>query len=177
MIVEDAGGGLGPLGQAHSGALLGAVVAAFATEGEFLKGRTARRFFSGHILTDAHRRQVFEALANVVVDAGAVETSEALRTEDVARALEQAALRWDGTVARLQSRAGPLRRAVVVRALRFTVVDLALRVFAVLRLDRKPVPGPSCWPPTSTASTSAAARQEACTRAGHAVVGETERRG
>ena len=140
-MVEGAEGRLGPLGRTYSGALLGAVVAAFATEGEFLKSRTARRFFAGHILTDAHRRQVFEALAGVLVDTGAVDTSEVLCREDMARALEEAALRWDETVARFQSRAGSLRQAVVVRALRLAVVDLALRVFAVLRLDRKPVPG------------------------------------
>ena len=150
-MTEPAVGGaatpLGPLARAYSGQVMGAVVDAFGTGNAFLKGKTARRFFAGHTCTDANRRQVFEAVAGLLLDAGGIETSNLPRRGDLARALEEAALRWDEALATLQSRAGPLDAAVMERGLRFAVVDLALRLFALLRLARRlsPRPGIPLW--------------------------------
>lgn len=138
---------MGPLARAYSGQVMGAVVNAFGTGNAFLKGKTARRFFAGHTCTDANRRQVFDAVAGLLLDAGGIKTSDLLRRGDLARALEEAALRWDETLATLQSRAGPLDAAVAGKGLRLAAVDLALRVFAVLRLARRlsPRPGAPLW--------------------------------
>ena len=59
----------------------------------------ARRFFAGDTTTDGHRTKVFEDVASALVEAGVVTTSELLHREDVSRALEEGALRWDETVA------------------------------------------------------------------------------
>lgn len=136
-----AGNRVGRLQPAYSVSILGAVATAFAA-GDFLGTRTARRFFAGDTTTDGHRDRVLGEVAALLVDAGVVATSELLRREDVSRAIEEAALRWDETVATLQSRAGGLGEGVLERALRFAVVDLSVRAFAVLRLGKRPVPEP-----------------------------------
>ena len=137
---------LGALGRTYSVSILGAIAKAFAP-GDFLGTRTAKRFFAGDTTTDSHRTNVFEDVAEVLVDAGVVTTSDLLRREDVSRALEEAALRWDETVATLQSRAGALGEGIAERALRFAVVDLSVRAFAVLRLGKRPAPelGTPLW--------------------------------
>ena len=137
---------LGALGRAYSVSILGGIAKAFAP-GDFLGTRTAKRFFAGDTTTDGHRTNVFEDVAAVLIEAGVVTTSDLLHREDVSRALVEAALRWDETVATLQSRAGRLGEGVAERALRFAVVDLSVRAFAVLRLGKRPVPklGTPLW--------------------------------
>ena len=145
VAVAD-GNRLGALGRAYSVSILGAIVKALAA-GDFLGTRTAKRFFAGDTTTDGHRTKVFEDVAAALVDVGVVTPSELLRREDVSRALEEAALRWDETVATLQSRAGALGAGVAERVLRFVVIDLSVRSFAVLRLEKRPAPelGTPLW--------------------------------
>ena len=138
---------LGPLAGMYSGRLLGVVVDAVGTRREFLKSRTAKRYFDGEIVTDRNRRRVFEDIGGMLVDAGVVRTSDLVLLSDVSIALEHAALRWDHVLATLQSRSGTIVDAVVESALRLMVVDLSVRAFAAYRLAglAPPLAGTPVW--------------------------------
>lgn len=141
---------LTPLGDVYSGKVIGAVVKALNLDQGVLKDRTARRFFAGYSVSEHNRKEVLNELGKVLIEHGIVPVPALLRQSDVsmaaiiAEAIEFAAIRWDNLLATIQSRSTPItdRQLAVEQFLRLVVVDLALRVFALLRLARLEAPPP-----------------------------------
>ena len=133
---------LGPLGGAYSGQVIGAVVKALGLDGGVLGYRTARRFFDGRTVSEYSRREILEGLGKALIDRGIVPVPHLFREYDIsmvaviAEAVARASLQWDNLLAKMQSRSGTIENSAqaIEQFLRLVVVDLSLRVFALLRL-------------------------------------------
>ena len=133
---------LGQLTEANSGKILGAMVKVLNLDEGFLKDRTARRFFSGHSINENNRAELFESIGAAFVERSLAPEPKFLRrygttmSQLIGQAVENASRRWDHLLAVAQSRSV----AVVdiseasEQILRMVVVDLAVRVFAFMRL-------------------------------------------
>ena len=133
-----------PILTVYSGEIIGAVVDALGLDHGLLKAKTARRFFSGKSVSDHSSSQIYGAIAQVLVEAGLVTIPPNFpeygisMPDIVAAAIVRASYRWDKSVAKMQSEStttadpGPAIHAF----LRIVVVDLAVRVVALLRLIR-----------------------------------------
>lgn len=129
-------------GLPYSGEIIGAVVKALDLDHGVLRGRTARRFFSGRPVSENSRAEIFAALGETTIKLGFVPKTVALErygnpmSQIVGEAFETTSKRWDAMLAMLQGLSAPIHdRAIAVDGfLRLVVVDLALRVFASARL-------------------------------------------
>lgn len=140
---------------AYSGRIIGAIVKALGLDDGVLTQRTARRFFQGRSVNEHNRAEIFKALGQALVDREIVLETDAHRKRGVpmadllAVAVAHAASRWDALIAGIQSRSATVdgRSIVAERMLRFVVIDLSLRVFALLRLSDldPPPPRTSTW--------------------------------
>ena len=134
---------LAPLGGLYSGKIIGAAVKALSLDQGVLTRRTARRFFDGRSVSEHSRKEILKGVAEILVQLGIVPTPRTLGHDDfkietgVANAISLASTRWDRLLARIQSRSGVIidRQQAAERFIRLVVVDLALRVFALLRLS------------------------------------------
>ncbi len=153
--MESKQGTPGPIPTANSSAIVGAVVGALRLDDGFLTTRTARRFFQGRSISEDNQAEVFLALGEALVGRGLVPEPPVFKQHDVSMAaiigvsIARAASRWDRAVARLQHRSATMveQSATAERLLRFVVIDLAVRIFAILRLAAmEPVrPGTPLW--------------------------------
>ena len=142
----------GPSGYPYSGQIVGAVVKALdldrsVPEAHYdyrsvLKGKTARRYFAGCSVNKYNHVEIFRSLGKALVTRGIVPVPTLFQEYDVsmpgviAGAAGLAALRWDNLLATMQSHSATIenRGQATERFLRLVVVDLAIRVFALLRL-------------------------------------------
>ena len=145
---------LGPLRRTYSGQVVGAVVEALGLDQGVLRGRTARRFFDGRPVNDYSRKEILEGLAEALVDRGIVPVPHLFREYDVSMvsviggAVARAALQWDNLIATIQSRSTIEDSTLAIKQfLSLVVVDLSLRIFALLRMaGLKPhPPGTPLW--------------------------------
>ena len=133
---------LGPLRRAYSGQVVGAVVEALGLDQGVLRGRTARRFFDGRPVSDYSRKEILEGLGEALVDRGIVPVPHLFREYDVSmvavigEAVTRASLQWDNLIATIQSRSTTIEDSALAikQFLRLVVVDLSLRIFALLRM-------------------------------------------
>ena len=146
---------LGPLRRAYSGQVIGAVVEALGLDQGVLRGRTARRFFDGRPVSDYSRKEILEGLGKGLVDRGIVPVPHLFREYDISMvaviggAVARAALQWDNLIATIQSRSTIEDSAMAIKQfLSLVVVDLSLRIFALLRMaGLKPHPPETpLWP-------------------------------
>ena len=147
-------------GYAYSGQIIGAVVKALDLDRSVpmahdhyrsvLKGRTAQRFFAGCSVNEYNHKEIIKALGEALVARGIVPVPPLFRQYNASTAviigvaIARAALRWDNLLATMQSRSASIedRGPATERFLRLVVVDLALRVFALLRLAGMEPPRP-----------------------------------
>ena len=144
-----------PMDGLYSGRILSAVVQALDIEDEVLGDRTARRFFSGQHVDEYNRNQIFDAMGQALITRGlAPETLEDLPDELPMASLAGMTLmmmsgEWDRLLAHIQGRSGKIADVGEAGAqlLRLVVVDLALRMFALVYLDLAGPPGtePPAW--------------------------------
>ena len=139
----------------YSGRILHAIVQVLDIEDEVLDSRTARRFFAGESVNEHNRNQIFDALGQAMITRGlAPETLDDLPEElpmasVVGMTLMMVCGEWDRLMAHIQGRSGKIADVGEAGAqlLRLVVVDLALRVFALVYLDLAGPPGsePPAW--------------------------------
>ena len=133
---------LGPFPTAYGGRIIGAIVGALRLNDGVLTARTAKRFFQGRSISEHNQTEIFLALGEALVERGLVPVPPVFTQRDVSMpiiigvAIARAASRWDRAVSRIQSRSARTvdRSATAERLLRFVVIDLSVRIFAILRL-------------------------------------------
>ena len=133
---------LQPMLPVYSVHIIGAVVKALNLNHPALKGRTARRFFNGRPISEYSHEQILRAIAQVLVETGIVPVPSPFEKYGismpniVAAAIARESQRWDKLVATMQSRSAATDDVAsdITGFLRIIVVDLAVRVFALLRL-------------------------------------------
>ncbi len=133
---------LQPMLPMYSGQVIGAVVKALDLDHPVLKERTARRFFAGRSVSEYSHAQILRAIGQVLVETGIVPVPSAFQKYDIsmpniiAEVIARESQRWDKLVATMQSRSGTTDAPTsIVDFLRILTVDLAIRVFALLRLS------------------------------------------
>ena len=134
---------LQPMLPVYSGQVIGAVVKALDLDHPVLKERTARRFFAGRTVSEYSHTQILRAIAQVLVETGIVPVPSAFEEYGismpniVAETIARESQRWDKLVATMQSRSAATDDATsaLTGFLRIIVVDLAVRVFALMRLN------------------------------------------
>ena len=139
----------------YSGRILRAVVQALNIEDEVLGDRTSRRFFSGQHVDEYNRNRIFDALGQGLITHGLVpETLEDLPDELPMASVAGMTLimvcgEWDRLMAHIQGRSWKITVGgdAGAQILRLVVVDLALRVFALVYLDLvdPPETEPPAW--------------------------------
>ena len=131
----------------YSGQIIGAVMRAFDIEIESPDPRTVRRYLSGQPVSENSETEFFLSLGEVLVKRGIVPVPDVFKECDVSMpviagcAIARAAVKWDRLIAEIRSRGGRDLdvRVVVTGFLRLVVIDLAVRVFALLRLCKTPL--------------------------------------
>ena len=132
-----------------SGPIIGVIVKVLRIQSDFLTRRTARRFFKGRRIKDAEREGIFLEIGKVLVDHGLVPNSPFLTHEDfppekvIAVAVAWYSSEWDRLVGHMRTASAPVDWPDLAAAsyLRLAMVDLGLRVSAVLWLAELPAPG------------------------------------
>ena len=146
---------LGPLPTANSAVIIGAIVGALRLDDGVLTTRTAKRFFHGRLISEDYQSEIFLALGEALVERGLVPEPPVFKQWDMPMAaiigvsIARAASCWDRAASRIQNRSATIVDPSVTteRLLRFVVIDLAVRIFVILRLpglepDR---PGTPLW--------------------------------
>ena len=144
-----------PMDGLYSGRVLCAIVLALDIEDDVLDSRTARRFFAGESVNEHNRNQIFDAFGQALITRGlAPETLDDL-PEDLPMAaavgisVMMACGKWDRLMAHLQGRSGKITDVgeAGTEFLRLVIVDLALRLFALARLNLVALPKlePPIW--------------------------------
>ena len=134
----------------YSGRIIAAVMQAFDIEIESPDPRTVRRYLSGKSINERNETDFFLSLGEALVERGIVPVPEIFDKYDVSMpiiagcTIARAANKWDRLVGILQSNGSPnLDLGVAVAGfLRLMVIDLAVRVFALLRMCKTPTPAP-----------------------------------
>ena len=144
-----------PMDGLYSRRILRAVVQALDIEDEVLDGRTARRFYAGEPVNEYNRNQIFDAFGQALITRGlAPETLDDLPEDlPMAAAVGMSVMmvcgQWDRLMAHVQGRSGRITdvREAGTQCLRLVIVDLALRLFALARLNLASLPGvePPTW--------------------------------
>lgn len=132
-----------PSGGLYSERIIQAIVQALDIGEGVLAEKRARRFFAGESISEYNRAEIFDALGQALINLGIVpESLDALPGDvpmptAVGMAIGLAGERWDHLMADIQSRSIPVSDWGMVGEsfLRLAVVDLALRIFALARLD------------------------------------------
>ena len=127
----------------YSGRVLCAIVQALDIEDEVLESRTARRFFAGESVNEYNRNRIFDAFGQALIARGlAPETLDDLpedlpMTSLVGMTVMMACGRWDHQMTHIQGRSGKISDLgeAGTQFLRLVIVDLALRLFALARLN------------------------------------------
>ena len=145
----------GPLGGAYSSQVIGAVVEALGIDQGVLKTRTAKRYFEGRTVSESKRQEIVEELGQVLIDRQILPVPQLFNQYDISmggifrEAVTRAALRWDGLLARMQSRSADIddRGVAIDQFLRLVIVDLSVRVFALFRMTgiEPQRPGTPIW--------------------------------
>ncbi|MXY21417.1 MAG: hypothetical protein F4Y49_08790 [Dehalococcoidia bacterium] len=153
MHTEDTD--LGSLPIANSAEIIGAIVDALRLDDDVLTSRTAKRFFQGRSINEHNEAEIFLALGESLVERGLVPVPPVFEQCDVSTgaiigvSIARAGARWDRAVSRIQGRSTTTveRTATIDRLLRFVVIDLAVRIFAILRLSslEPSRPGTPLW--------------------------------
>ena len=126
-----------------SGQVVGAVVHHLNLRREILQSRTAQRYFRGDLVKASSRREIFEALASVLLEAGlAPEPAEGMSVadfiSDVASVIDGHAKRWDELRAFMHPRIMSLEfrnlSVMWTAYLRIVAIDLSLRIAVHLLL-------------------------------------------
>ena len=138
----------------YSGRVLCAIVKALDIEDEVLDGRTARRFFAGESVNEYNRNQIFDAFGQALIARGLAPEALDDLPEDLPMAsvvgmtVMMACGQWDQLMAHIQGRSGKITEVgeAGTQFLRLVIVDLALRLFALVRLNL--VDLPMVEPPT-----------------------------
>ena len=132
----------------YSGRVLRAVVQALDIEDEVLDSRTARRFFAGEPVNEYNRNHIFDSFGQALVTRGLAPGT----LDDLPKDLPMAAAvgmsvmmacgQWDRLMAHIQGRSGKITDVgeAGTQCLRLVVVDLALRLFALARLNLVSLP-------------------------------------
>ena len=132
----------------YSGPIIAALLQAFDLEITSPDPRTVRRYLSGKSITEDNEADFFLSLGEKLVEQGVVPVPVVFEYHGVSTdkvtgvAFARAARKWDQLVATLQSHSTPnldLQNAVA-GFLRVVIVDLAIRVFAVVRLCKTSPP-------------------------------------
>ena len=126
----------------YSGHIIGAVVKALNLSQGVLNERTAQRFFAGYSISDHNRTEILIALGEAFVKRGIVPVPPGFAQYDISMpkiigaAVARAAAKWDNLMSGIQSRSGTIRDIdqAISQFLRIVVIDVAVRVFALLRL-------------------------------------------
>lgn len=127
---------------ANSSEIIGAIVDTLRLDDGFLTSRTAKRFFQDQLISEKNQVKVFLEIGEVLVGSGLVPEPPVFKSLDVSMAvfvgvsIARVASRWDNAIARLQTASTTKGNpgATVERLLRLVTIDLAVRVFAILRL-------------------------------------------
>ena len=127
----------------YSGRIIGTIVKALSLDDGVLTSRTAQRFFKGQSVSEHNHGEIFLALGDVLVERGIVPLTPTFQqygislSEFIAIAIARAATRWDGLLAEVQSKSARIgdRSIAADRLLQFVVIDLSVRIFALLRLS------------------------------------------
>lgn len=150
-----------------SGEVLGALVEAFdlrtlpgGTEvTDLLQDRTTRTYFQGERVKEESARKIIRAVAEALVAAGifpaAVPRCEEVDFADLlSRILAQHAAQWDYIVGDLAVYTPPLEwpSLAALPYLRFAVIDVALRIAALMWLEKKDPHEPKEVPPWARAN-------------------------
>jgi transcriptional regulator with XRE-family HTH domain len=132
----------------YSGQILGAIVKALDVRDDVLTSRTAKRYFLGANVDQYSLKQVYVVLGQRLVDLAIVppplmfQEHGVSMAKIVAASLARMAGKWDRLCARIQSRQASIHdeSQAINGFCRLLVVDLALRVFAWMRLSELPPP-------------------------------------
>jgi len=129
-----------------SGEILGKLVEALQIRTDVLASKTASRLFRGKRIGESRRFEILESAASVLVNNGVIPTIEVLNSHDMpltkmlSFVFAFQADRWDRLVGYMRGSSYPVMRQDLapVPYLRFLVIDLALRITAIIRLAELP---------------------------------------
>lgn len=131
-----------------SGPIIGTLVKNLRLQHDFLNRKTAKRYFNGERIKDDSKFEVIEAIGQALVKQGIIPQSPFITR--MAIPLERVislgiacyAEQWDQLVGYMQSTSAPVDRPdlAAISYLRLAVIDLALRVSAVLWLAEASTP-------------------------------------
>ena len=129
-----------------SGEILGKLVKALQIHTDVLASKTAGRLFRGGRIKEGRRFKILEDVASVLVSNGVVPEVNALDkhgmslTKLLSFVFAFQADRWDSLVGYMRGTSYPVTRTDLAPLpyLRFLVIDLALRITAIIRLAELP---------------------------------------
>ena len=133
-----------------SGVVIAAVMKALEIEVESPDPRTVRRYLSGKPMSEHNETEFFLALGKALVETGTLPIPPIFDEYDVSMpviagcAIARAANKWDRLVGILTSQSTRTINTEVALPgiLRLVAVDVALRIFALLRMCQKVPPAP-----------------------------------
>ena len=138
-----------------SGQIIGAVVRELRLQDDVLKSKTAVRYFKGGRIKDHSKYEIFESLSQALVDHSIIPPSPFLVQEGlplakvISTGIAWYANQWDQLVGYMRSMSAPVDRPdlAAISYLRLAVIDLSLRISAVLWLSELPTPneGTPLW--------------------------------
>ena len=132
-----------------SGLILGAVVKELRLQNRILSDKTAQRYFSGRRVKDASRLEIIEAVGQAIADLNIFPSSQFLQQYGLPQekvlgmAIAWYADQWDRLAGYMRSVSAPVDRPDLAATayLRLAMIDLSLRLSAVLWLADMPTPG------------------------------------
>lgn len=133
-----------------SGQILGEIIAALNISDDILTSRTAKRYFSGKIISKHSETEIYLALGNALIRNGIVPVPPGfdLHNMDMSQVLGATSARmcakWDSLRSTMQNRSALILEPeyAVEQFMRLVAVDFALRLFALLRLCELEPPHP-----------------------------------
>lgn len=138
-----------------SGPVIGAIVKAFALQADVLQCKTAKRYFKGKRVKDDSRREICAAIGKEFAARGIIPSAPPLEQagftleQVISPMIAQFADQWDQLVGYMRCNSAPVDRPdlAAISYLRLVVIDLALRVSAVLWLTEADTPaeGTPLW--------------------------------
>ena len=143
------------LGLPTSGQILGEIVAALNIRDEVLTSRTAKRYFSGKIISENRMKAIYLALGDLLIGDGIIPVPPIDSKNDadfrpiVATTCARICVKWDALRSTMQNRSASILEPehAAEQFMRLVAVDLALRLFAILRLCKlePPLPETPQW--------------------------------
>lgn len=125
-----------------SGQILGEIIIALNIRDEALTNRTAKRYFSGKIVSEYSMEAIYMALGNALVRDGIVPVPPLFSQNGadfapvLAATCARMCIKWDSLRSTIQNRSALILELehAVEQFMRLVAIDLALRLFALLRL-------------------------------------------